>query len=218
MKILNKEHLLDIKTIGRFSDGSDSKTIRIDTWNVSVEDDNAKYLLEFDHEPSNTEITSAYNKKVTQFLSNMNYDELLQYKIDKIKTQCKDIIENGFNSDLKYGVSHRYTLKQLTDQTEIKSLAFNIISLGAKQVPWHYDKQILCDIWTSDEFMQFYKLANDFIINKRYKSDALELYITENKLSIEQLQNIDMNSTLPDKYQNMLKDRLLQIGVQLWND
>lgn len=95
----------------------------------------------------------------------------LEQKIIEINTACNAAIEAGFDSTVKYGVSHRYTLR-LVDQINMKTL-YDECKAGATKVPWHYSGQDICEVWTNAEFEQFFNEAKTFVTQQRFYSDGL---------------------------------------------
>jgi hypothetical protein len=140
---------------------------------------------------------------------------LKKEKINNIKVECYNVITNGFNSKVKYGETHRYLLTDLK-QSNMQTLIFNISMGMATNVPWSYEGQVVCDVWTADEFRQLYQQATVFGLNQRYKSDILEQYILDKVSTIEELNSISMSYALPTEYQSLLVEKLTAVGCPLW--
>jgi hypothetical protein len=160
-------------------------------------------------------ITSEDYRNITDEDCDLPKEVLKQNKIKEIKLECQNRIHDGFYSNVKYGTMNRYTLKDY-EQGNIQALIISIMG-GAITVPWRHNGVVVCDIWTAEEFMQFYQQAMTFTINLRYKSDIIELYIIENEgITTEELNNINLDFDLPEDYQNILLDKLNEAGIPLW--
>jgi len=143
-------------------------------------------------------------------------DRVKENKINEIKLECQNKIYSGFYSTVKYDEPKLYTLKDY-EQSNLQALLIGIMG-GATSVPWRHSELVVCDIWTSQEFMELYNQASAFTINQRYKSDVVELYILQEELTVEDVNNCNLDMKLPQSYIDILTEKLNQAGVSLWTD
>jgi hypothetical protein len=191
-----------------FSDGSDRQEIEITTYIATVEDSGIQYKIQFDYSPTSNEIISKYLSE--------KYPNLtpVQLKIQQIKQECAEIIYTGFDSTVKYGELKHYTLKDY-EQSNMQALLISIIG-GATTVPWRHSELIVCDTFTAQEFQQLYQQAMVFTVNQRYKSDVIELYLTNEELTLEQINSVSLGMQLPQYYEDILIEKLTLVGIPLW--
>jgi hypothetical protein len=211
MEILNK-HYIRIDTnnyvIYSFSDAFEQP---LET-DILIEEGERHYNLDLRKDDG------SYNYKYVdgEIIQNTDVDfiRLKAAKIVEIKQQCKDKIESGFYSEVKYGSPKLYTLKDY-EQTNMIALIMNITG-GATSVPWRNSEMIVCDQFLAADFTLLYQQASVFTINLRYKSDFIELWISETTMTIEEILSISMDSALPQNYQDMFVAKLTENGIPLW--
>lgn len=146
--------------------------------------------------------------------STLDLNTVKQNKISAIKQECYNLITAGFNSKIKYNEIHKYTLTDI-DQANMLTLIQNI-NMGATVVPWHYEGMTVCDAWSSDDFKTLYQQANEFGTNLRTKSDYIEKYINEQTLTVDEINAITMEFTLPSDYQIQFENTLATFNCPIW--
>lgn len=191
------------------------------------QDEQIKYVIGKDAEDNDIEV-DAVRKETGVWFDNMlvepsqmfedsrkpSIETLKQAKVIEIKQACKSKIEAGFYSPVKYGTPKLYTLKDY-EQSNMQALIINING-GALTVPWRHSELIICDVFSAENFLTLYQQASVFTVNMRYKSDFIELWISETELTSEELQAISMDSVLPQYYQDLFVTKLSENGIPVW--
>lgn len=208
MDIIKRYAVTNSKIVGRLSDGSDREEIQVTEYFVECKDEDNVYKLRFNYEPTDEEINNAYKESLYQFISLMTIDEFKKYKINKIKLQCKDRIEVGFNSQCKYTEGRHYTLKDY-EQSNMQALK-DMVKSGMQIVPWRDISLSICESYTAAEFLQLCNEAFLFITQTRFKSDALEVMINESN-DVDYINSLSMNSELPTDKQTYIDNIINQM-------
>lgn len=147
------------------------------------------------------------------------FDELRLQKQQIIKKWCYNKIIEGISIDLglvddsgnPLGELH-YTLTE-RQQSDMRDLAL-MITKGATQVTWRDDSRVSHMIYTAEQFMNLYQAATIFILQCRFRSDALEtLLFSYSDDRIDLVTALTWDTELPETIQNQM-NKLLEIMLK----
>ena len=116
--------------------------------------------------------------EIAQNYINEQYNQLINYKINEIKSCCDEIITTGFYCNVLDTGNLHYTLDQ-HKQDEMKRLYQNIINGNSAYVLWRDDSKIMCENYTAEQFLNLYKQALIHILTQKIYLDGLEQYIND---------------------------------------
>lgn len=93
MNILSKTPSTQTIITGQFSDGSDRKLTTITTWTVEMKDNGHTYQMQFDHEPTDDEIQTAFDSK--NYIDITSPIDLLQQQVNDLNIAIAAILGGG---------------------------------------------------------------------------------------------------------------------------
>lgn len=151
------------------------------------------------------------NKIVFNFIpSQTGINDAKNIQIDIINQTCKSIIEEGFESNVKYGSMHTYTLRDF-DQVNMKVL-YDKCKAGASKVPWHYKGQEICEAWDASDFITLFEQGEQFATQQRFYSDGL-VKMVNRSTTIEEIRSNIQGKPLDSDIQAEINAVLAELMV-----
>lgn len=145
---------------------------------------------------------------------NSDFNETVRYKQAKIKSWCNSQIVKGISIDLGLLDDEGNSLGELhyslpdRHQIDMRDLA-TMISQGAQVVTWRDDSRVSHMVYTADQFMSLYNSAMLYILQCRFRSDALEeLLFSYTEDQIDLVNELSWDTELPSAIEDKMNDLL----------
>ena len=176
------------------------KAITEDEYNIlkgAKDTDEAVKLAIGEKEPSNVEEPDDVEPEIT-------VDALRDMKIREMSLVCNQTITEGFDLELKDGVSHHFSLT-MQDQMNLLTIQAQILA-GATEVPYHADGED-ADMYSAEDMATIIAAANTHKTYHLAYFNALKKWLISLK-SIAAISAIKYDVEIPKKYQTALLKRL----------
>ena len=128
--------------------------------------------------------------------------------ISNIKSECESIIIRGFDFDtFGTGLLH-YTLEK-NKQDDMKVIYSNILA-GATKVLWHDSSRVTHEVYTAEQFINFYQYAMYFVVQCKIRSDFLEQQIIDYITNKDEAsaRNVNFYTPLSDEIEEEIKTQV----------
>ena len=124
----------------------------------------------------------------------MTLDFIKTSKINEMSYQCKKIIENGFDLELR-DATHHFSL---TTQDQLNLMSLGTMAQTSNEIPYHADGEEVI-FYTSEEINQIIAAANAFKTYQTTYYNSLKAYINSLE-SIEEISAIEYGIEIPEKF------------------
>lgn len=168
----------------------DEEVLRTEGW-LPLEDSQPEYNHETEY-LQNEGYEVLEDKVTVKYLictiENPSLDELKKAKVNEVSSQCNAEILAGFESEAKNGLNH-YSF-EYEDQINMLGM-FTAVTIGGQPfIEWKNSSQLICDIWTAEEFLHLYNDGMTFKTDRvrRFNQLTVDIINAESKEELELIQ------------------------------
>ena len=126
----------------------------------------------------------------------LTLEEMKNLKIQQLSNNCRNIIENGFDLELRNEIHHF----SLDTQDQLNLISLHAMAQTQSLIPYHADGEA-CIFYTSEEINEIVETATAFKIYHTTYYNALKGYVNALE-TIEEIAAIEYGIEIPENYKS----------------